>query len=139
MGDLSVGQLAGWDTILGLQLENLVSSNVTTLRENLQLGRTPIIAAAPFVQTPTKRKDGCQVDLMLLTKHATYLVEVKRRQRIDLSVIPEMQEKLRRLPLDPERSVRTALVFHGELDRRVEEEQFFDFVIPLSQFLVQPS
>jgi hypothetical protein len=108
---------------------NLVLGNISTLAHHLQLGRTPILAAAPFVQTPTKRKKGCQVDLMLLTKRATYVVEVKRRKHIDVSVIPEMQEKLRHLRPDPDRSIRTALVYHGELDRRVEEERYFDFVL----------
>ena len=139
LGELSLEQLPGWETIAGLQLENLVLSNISALTHYLQLGRTPILAAAPFVQTPTKRKKGCQVDLMLLTKRTIYVVEVKRRRRIDASIVPEMQEKLRRIPSDPERSVRTALVYHGELDHRVEEERYFDFVIPIGQLLSPPT
>ncbi len=138
MAELSLEQMPGWETISGLQLENLVLSNLSTLTHNLQLGRTPILAAAPFVQTPTKRKMGCQVDLMLLTKRTTYVVEIKRQKRINLSVIPQMQEKLRRLRPDPDRSIRTALVYHGQLDHRVEEERYFDFVIPFDQLLSPP-
>ena len=130
--------LPGWEAIMGLQFENLALANVPTLSHHLRLGRTPILAAAPFVQTPTKRKKGCQVDLMLLTEHATYLVEVKRRRKIARSVVEEMKEKLSRLRLSPERSVRTALVYHGRLDPRIEDEQFFDFLVPFEDFLGAP-
>lgn len=136
--DMTLDQLAGWETIAGLQLENLVTSNLDDLRRLLHLERTPVVAAGPYVQTPTKRRKGCQVDVMLLTRHVTYLVEVKRRQRIGPSVIGEMQEKIRRLSLPPERSVRTALVYTGQLDRRIEQQGYFDVLIPFEEFLEPP-
>ena len=75
------------------------------------------------------------MDLLLLTKHSLYIVEVKKRRSIGNQVINEVKEKLRQLPLDRERSVRTALVYDGQLDARVEEEGYFDFVIPFSRLL----
>jgi len=137
MRNVSLGQLPGWDTLLGLQFENLVLSNVHAVARLLGLDRTPLIAAAPFVQRPTKRKKGCQVDLMLLTRHSLYVVEIKRRRSIGPGVIDDVKEKLRRLPSGQERSVRTALVYHGQLDDRVEAEGFFDFVIPFSCLLTR--
>jgi AAA+ ATPase superfamily predicted ATPase len=135
MCDMALDQLPGWDTVLGLQFENLVLNNIPTLSRSLRLGHTPLIAAAPYVQKPTNRKKGCQVDLLMLTKHSLYIVEIKRRRTIGNQVINEVKEKLRRLPLDRERSVRTALVYDGQLDGRVEEEGYFDFVIPFSRLL----
>jgi hypothetical protein len=138
MRDVSLEQLPGWETVLGLQLENLVLNNIHAVARRLRLGRTPLLAAAPFLQRATKRKRGCQVDLLISTKHSLYVVEVKRRRRIGREVIDEVKEKLRCLPASGERSVRTALVYDGQLVRGLESEGFFDFVVPLSDLLAPP-
>ena len=62
-------------------------------------------------------------------------MEIKRRKFIDLSVIDEVRTKARRLPFPSRLSVRTALVYEGELDPRVEAEGYFDFIIPFARFL----
>jgi AAA+ ATPase superfamily predicted ATPase len=132
---LSLDQLPEWDSVLGLQFENLVLNNVPALAPFLRLGRTPILAAAPYSQQATTRKKGCQIDLLVRTKHSLYVVEVKHRKSIDLSVVGEVREKARRLPPTRSLSVRTALVYEGELDPRVETEGFFDFLIPFARLL----
>ncbi len=138
MDDMALEHLPGWDAVAGLQFENLVLNNVPAVAGLLRLGRTQILAAAPFVQKPTKRKKGCQVDLLLLTRHSLYVVEIKRRRRVGRQVIEEVAEKVRRLPRYGERSIRTALVYHGELDPRVEEEGYFDVIIPFDRLLSPP-
>ena len=132
---LSLDQLPEWDTVLGLQFENLVLNNVRSLALHMNLGQTPILAAAPYSQQATTRKKGCQVDLLIRTKHALHVVEIKRRKSIPLSVVDEVREKVLRLPSDRNLSVRTALVYEGTLDPRVETEGYFDFIIPFSRFL----
>jgi len=132
---LSLDQLPEWDTVLGLQFENLVLNNVTPLARLLRLERTPLLAAAPYLQKPTVRKKGCQIDLLLRTKNALYVVEVRRRKSIDVTVVDEVREKVRRLPSDRSLSVRTALVYEGHLDPRVEAEGYFDFLIPFARLL----
>lgn len=135
MEQMALDQLPGWDSMLGLQFKNLVLNNVPALTRSLRLGRTPLLAAAPYLQKPTRHKRGCQVDLLMPTKHALYVVEVKRRQIIGVEVIEEVQQKLQRLAAGRGRSVRTALVYQGQLDPRVEDEGFFDFLIPLERAL----
>ena len=44
----------------------------------------------------------------------------------------EVQAKIRRLKVRPALSVRTVLVYDGELDMRIEADHAFDFVIPSS-------
>lgn len=39
------------------------------------------------------------------------------------------------LPSDRRLSVRTALVYDGKLDPRVETDGYFDFIIPFANFL----
>lgn len=69
------------------------------------------------------------------TRHSLYVVEIKRRRFIDLSVIDEVRDKVIRLPSDQRSSVRTALVYEGVLDPRVEAEGYFHFLIPFARFL----
>ncbi len=135
MNDLTLDQLPGWSTVLGLQFENLVLGNLQAVIELLNIGKTPILSAAPYLQKPTQRKKGCQVDLLIATKHSLYLVEIKRRKQISSSVIDEVKQKASRISPGPGRSIRTALIYHGQLARGVEEEGYFDFIVPFDKLL----
>lgn len=72
---------------------------------------------------------------LIRTKPALYVVEIKHRKSIALPVVDEVREKVLRLPADRRLSVRTALVYEGTLDPRVEAEGYFDFIIPFARFL----
>jgi uncharacterized protein len=132
---VSLDQFPEWPAVLGLQFENLVLNNVPTLVRLLRLGNTPLLGAGPYVQRPTLRKPGCQVDLLLRTKHSLYVVEIKHRRNIDPSVIDEVREKAIRLHIPSGISIRTALVYEGQLDPSVESEGYFDFLVPFSHLL----
>lgn len=132
---LSLDQLPEWDAVLGLQFENLVLNNVPSLTRYLGLGCTPLLAAAPYSQRATARMKGCQIDLLLRTKHSLYVVEIKHRKSIAFSVVDETREKVLRLPADRRFSIRTALVYAGDLDPKVETEGYFDFIIPFARLL----
>jgi Holliday junction resolvase-like predicted endonuclease len=132
---MSLEQLPEWPAVLGLQFENLVLNNVSSLVRLLRLGGTPLLGAAPYLQRSTLRKQGCQVDLLMRTKHSLYVVEIKHRRSIDVSVIDEVREKVVRLNAGKGASVRTALVYEGQLDPKVEAEGYFDFVIPFARLL----
>ena len=73
---------------------------------------------------------GCQIDLLLQTSNTAYVVEVKRRREIRGDVVDDVREKVARLPLRRGVSVRTVLVYAGELSPVVPDSDFFDFIIP---------
>ena len=133
--DVSMDQLPEWEAAMGLQFENLVLGNILPVAKLIGLGRTPLLAAGPYTQRATARRKACQIDLLLRSKHSLYVVEVKSRRRIGFSVIDEVREKIHRLPVARQQSVRTVLVYEGALDARVETEGFFDFLVPLSRLL----
>lgn len=133
--DIASGHENNILSVLGLQFENLVLNNIRPLAQLLHLGRTPLLAAAPYMQKTTARKKGCQVDLLMRTKHSLYVVEVKHRRSIGTPVIDEVREKVRHLHVGRELSIRTALVYEGKLEPKVEEEGYFDFLIPFAQLL----
>jgi AAA+ ATPase superfamily predicted ATPase len=137
MRRLSLDQLPEWETVLALQFENLVLNNLRPLARLLHLERTPLLAAAPYVQRPTARKKGCQIDLLIRTKHSLYAVEIKHRKLIGTAILDEVREKVLRLSVDRSVSIRTALVYEGRLDPKVEEEGYFDFLIPFARLLTE--
>ena len=131
-------QFDGWETILGLQFENLVLNNYRDLLPQLHFERVLIHSAAPYYKSGSKGEKGAgfQIDLLLQSKMSYYVVEIKRwRTKIGQKVIDEMREKCRRLKRPSDVSLRTALVYAGDLTRSVEADGYFDAVVSASDLL----
>ena len=133
----SVEQLVGWNAWLGLQFETLVLNHVTELFPHLGLGRTLVLSAAPY-QRKNVAGENCQIDLLIQTACTALVVEIKRRKRIDRTVIDEVREKVRRLKVPSDLSIRTALVYAGELSDGVPADGYFDFIVPVEKLLCAP-
>ena len=52
------------------------------------------------------------------------------------SVVEEVRQKVERLALPKSKSVKTVLVYDGELDPSVEENDFFDYLIPAEKLIL---
>jgi AAA+ ATPase superfamily predicted ATPase len=126
-------QLDQWDTIMGLQFENIVLENLDAIFKELQIPRHIVLAAGPYYQNATQRQKGCQIDLLIQTKRSIYLCEMKFKSRIDSTVIKEVDKKVEALKLPRTQSIRTVLIYDGELAPSIEEEQAFDFFIPTTK------
>jgi len=63
------------------------------------------------------------------------VVEIKRKREIDESVVAEVQERIRRLPLRKGVTPRPVLVYDGVLQPQVEGCGYFDAVIPARRLL----
>ena len=132
----SLEQLNGWEGELGFQFENLVLNHVNLLFPKLGLERSLVLSAAPFVQRKTQRADGCQIDLLIQTKKTLFVVEIKRRRQIRHSIIAEVQAKVDALAHASGLSVRTALVYDGELAPSVPADRYFDFIVSAEEMLL---
>ena len=124
--------LPGWNSTLGLQFENLVVNNLAPLCHEIGLGRKLVTSAAPYARRKTASNPGLQIDLLIQTPKSVYVVEVKRCNRIDTSIEQEIEEKVSRLGIGSDKSVRTVLVYDGKLSPEVEENGFIDFLVPFS-------
>ncbi len=131
----SLEALPGWDSILGLQFENLVTNNLQSLLPRLGLDKVLLKSAAPWRQTATARRKGCQIDLLLQSEKSICIVEMKRRREIGREVSDQVAAKIKALAIPRGISVRTALVYDGHLSPRVEADGFFDTIIPISELL----
>ena len=128
-------QLNGWDSILGFQFENSILNHVNDLFPHLGLEHSLVLSAAPYVQNGTKRQHGCQIDLLIQTERMLMVVEIKRQKKIGHDIISEVDEKIRRLKYDRRKSVRTALVYDGDLTPSVPADHYFDFIVPAEKLL----
>lgn len=132
-------RFAGWNSILGLQFENLILNNWRDLTGLLHMDGAIIKSAAPYVKrgSRTDGAGGCQIDLLIQTKMSLLVVEIKRQSHIGREIIDEMREKCKRLRKPRDVSLRTALVYEGELDPSVEAEGYFDAIVPFSRLLFE--
>ena len=128
-------QLDGWDTILGLQFENLILNHVVDLLPHLGLDRTLLTSASPYRRSSRGKGEGVQIDLLILSKRFRYIVEIKRRDTIGREVISEVERKVSLLPTMKGISTRTALVYEGNLSKAVEGDGFFDAIVPVATVL----
>jgi hypothetical protein len=133
----SLEQLNGWDSILGLQFENMVLNHVADLFPHLGLERSLVLSAAPYVQGATRRNEGCQIDLLIRTERMLMVVEIKRQREIPHDIVAEVAEKVRRLKYNKSLSVRTALVYDGRLSPSVPADRYFDFIVSAETLLKQ--
>ena len=117
----------------------LVINNYRELISPLHLEGQLITSAAPYVRKATSGKNGrkgVQIDYLVQLPRCVYVVEIKRwRTKIGQKVIDEMREKCRRLKRPSDISLRTALVYAGDLTRSVEADGYFDAVVPVSDLL----
>ena len=135
LGKFDVTALPGWNATLGLQFECLVRNNLPQLLPLIGMGSTVVTSVAPYSRNEGKRGSGLQIDLLVQTSRSVCVVEIKRRSRIAASVEDDVREKVRRLHLPREVSVRTALVYAGELAQEIRESNYFDFLVPVERML----
>ena len=131
----SVEQLDGWDAIMGLQFENLVLNHISDLLPKLHIDAALLTSAAPYRVVTRKKGEGCQIDLLIQSKWFWYVVEIKRKRYIGREVVEEVARKVERLPHPRAISIRTALVYEGELSKAIEGDGYFDALVPIADLL----
>ena len=76
-----------------------------------------------------------QIDLLIQARKAVCLVEVKRQKHIGEEVEHEVAEKVTRLNVRKNISIRTALVYDGELAEVVRGNSYFDAIVSSRELL----
>jgi AAA+ ATPase superfamily predicted ATPase len=124
-----------WETFIGLQFENLVLKNLRLLLPLIGVDPVVVKAASPYFQRAANRQKACQIDLLIHTRHSLYLCEIKAGMRIGAGIIDEVKEKAMRLSVPGGISIRTVLVYEGELEPTVSRQGYFDFLVPFGELL----
>lgn len=133
----ALSRFPGWESLMGLQFENLVAHNRKALWNLLNLSPDEIVMDGPFFQNPTARQSGCQIDYLIQTRfHNLYLCEVKfSRNPIGQKIINEMEEKRKRLKMPKFFSIRPVLIHVNGVEESVLDEGYFDKVIDFGKLL----
>jgi len=133
----SSSPLPGWESIMGLQFENLVINNLKGLCKILKIDVQDIVMAGPFFQRKTKRQAGCQIDLLIQTRHNNlYLCEIKfSANEIGVSIIEEIEKKIESLSVPKSYSIRPVLIHVNGVSTSVTEREKFSHIVDFSNFL----
>jgi AAA+ ATPase superfamily predicted ATPase len=135
---LSPSELPGWETILGLQFENLVLNNRRLIQQKLRLNPSDMKADNPYFQRKTNRNKGCQIDYLIQTKfNNIYLCEIKfKKDEIKPTIVSEMKSKMEKLTLPRNFSCWPVLIHVNGVQESILESGFFTEIIDWSEFLV---
>jgi len=135
--NLMLANLSGWDGVMGLQFENLVTHNRKILWTMMGIPPEEIVMEGPFFQNSAARQAGCQIDYMVQTRFNTlYICEIKfAKNPIGLRVIEEMEEKTKQLKVPKRFSIRPVLIHVNGVEDSVLDREYFDKVINFNQLL----
>lgn len=130
--------LPGWETIVGLQFENLILNNHMLITNALHIQPNEVILDGPYFQRATKQQRGCQIDYLIQTRFDTlYVCEVKfSKHPIGTEIIQEMQEKLDRLKVPRHMSRRPVLIHVNGVTEDLQDQNYFSEVIDFSRYLI---
>lgn len=128
--------MPGWESVMGLQFENLVVNNLKSLCKILRIDLLEVTNAGPFFQRSTQRQKGCQIDLMIQTRHNTlYICEIKfSTSEIKSPVIAEMEKKIKNLSYPKGFSIRPVLIHVNGVSQSIMESEIFNDIIDFSLF-----
>lgn len=135
--ETSVDTLPAWNTILGLQIENLILNNRKRIQKILHINPSHIVNDNPFLQKKTSKQRGCQIDYLIQTKFKTlYVIEIKFFSGpIGCEVIQEVQEKISRLNLPRGLTPLPVLAVANGITRSLIEQDYFVKIIHLADLL----
>ncbi len=134
---VDVSHLSGFDSHMGLQLEQLLLQNRLLLLEAMGVRPIDVVADGPFRQSKTTTRPGCQIDYLVQTATRNLFVcEFKfKRSEIDTDIIEQMQHKMRALKVPRGFAVVPVLFHLGGVTDSVGESDFFYRIIDISDFL----
>ncbi len=135
--DVQLHQLPGWHSSLGHGFENLVLENAHLVREALGILPQHVVDDGPYFQLRNKRQASCQIDYLIETEASNvYLCEIKySSNRISEGVIEQARDQQEKITLPKRTSVRSVLIYFGELPDAVQDSGVFSSLINFEKFL----
>ncbi len=133
----ATGKLPGWDSIMGFQLESLLLTNREFLLQALELDPSIVIRDNPFIQLPTTRHKGCQIDYLIQTKMNSLIIcEFKfSKNELPSSILNELKEKSKTLST-PRGFGKALALFHiSGVSSKIEDSPLLFRVVDLRDLL----
>lgn len=133
----ALSSLPEWDTIMGLQFENLVANNRHELYTLLNINPNDILYDNPFFQRKTLRQAGCQIDFLIQTKFKTiYVCEIKfSSSPISKKVIQTVEQKIQRITLPKGFACLPVLIHVNGITEQVNAADYFHTIVDFSELI----
>ena len=133
-----------FDTYCGLAFEQLCLKNLPSILKYMDIDPADVVNVGPFFRqgsrSATKSKSktaGLQIDILIHRRgDVLTLIECKfRTQPLGVSVISEVERKIKLLKVPRKFTVERILLSAGELTRDLEQTSFFHRVIGLEALM----
>lgn len=136
--ELSLSALPAWEVMMGFQVENLILKNRSLLLHALGIPAHDIVADNPYIQYPTARQKGCQIDYLIQThSNNLFVCEFKFQKRaLKLDIIESMQDKMLRFAVPRGFGICPVLVHVGGVSDSIYEKRYFYRIIDLTDFFM---
>ncbi len=135
--DVSLQNLPGFESHLGLQLEYLLLQNRPLLLKAIGVSGADIVSDGPYRQSKTAMQEGCQIDYLLQTTTKNlFISEFKfKRREIGSDIINSVQEKISALKV-PKGFATVPILFHlSGVSDSVLTSSYFYRIIDIADFL----
>lgn len=137
MRDISLMSLPAWDTMMGLQFENLVINNRELLYQALNIKPEDVVADNPYFQRKNTKQNGCQIDYLIQTRfNNLYVCEIKfTRTEVRAEVVKEVEQKIHNLKCPKNFAKIPVLIHAGNLAESIYEKNYFAKIIDFGEYL----
>ena len=135
--DQQIASLPGWNSVMGLQFENLVLKNRQSIWKALKISPGDVVADNPYFQRPTSARKGCQIDYLIQTRFNTlFACEIKfSKNPLKSEVIAEVKDKMGAIQLPKQMSCWPVLIHVNGVNDGIKDSGFFSEVIDFSSLL----
>lgn len=134
---ISLSSMPSWETVIGLQFENLVLKNRHLIQKALKIHPDEIITDNPYFQRKTARYPGCQIDYLIQTRLKTlFICEIKfSKNTLGKSIIGDMQKKISSLAVAKNFACIPVLIHVNGVSEELMESDYFYQIINFTEFL----
>ncbi len=133
----SLASLPGWNTKMGLHVENLLLNNRKDILKVFNLTYQDIVADNPYIQRTSSGERGCQIDYLIQTHHKNlFICEFKfNKNSMGSEIITEIQEKIERFAPHSGFGVFPILFHLGDISQIVRDKKYIYKIINIADFL----
>jgi len=135
--DITLTALPGFETVMGLQVENLILNNRQLIHKLLSIDPNHIVNDNPYFQNKTTKQQACQVDYLIQTKFKTlYVCEIKfSLNPIGKEIIKEIQAKIDKLNCPKSYTAVPVLIVANGVSPQLEATDYFFKFISMEELL----
>ncbi len=137
LSDITLEILPGWNTVLGLQFENLVLNNRNLILNALNIDPNVVVNDNPFFQSKTTKQQGCQIDYLIQTKYNTLFVcEIKfGLSALSAKIVREVKEKISRMSIPKNYTCVPVLIHVNDISQSIIDQDYFVHSIDICNIL----